>query len=248
MEVIPAIDLRDGRCVRLYQGDYDRETVFSDDPTSVALKWQDMGAPRLHVVDLDGAATGVPANLEALRRICEAVSVPIQTGGGIRSLDSAARVLDMGVHRFVLGTSAVEDPALVEQACRRFGAEAVVVGVDARDGMAATWGWRETTGVSALDLIRKMAALGVRRFVYTDISRDGTLTSPNFGAIEEIAKGCDASLVVSGGVSSPEHVERLASLGVEGVIIGRALYTGDVDLREAISAAASQRASNEVKP
>ena len=248
MEVIPAIDLRDGRCVRLYQGDYDRETVFSDDPTSVALRWQDMGAPRLHVVDLDGAATGVPANLEALRRICEAVSVPIQTGGGIRSLESAERVLDMGVQRFVLGTIAVEDPALVEQACRRFGAEAVVVGVDARDGMAATWGWREATDVSALDLIRKMVALGVRRFVYTDISRDGTLTSPNFGAIEEIAAGCDASLVVSGGVSSAEHVERLASLGVEGVIIGRALYTGDVNLEEAISRAASQRSNNEVKP
>ena len=248
MEVIPAIDLRDGRCVRLYQGDYERETVFSDDPTSVALRWQDMGAPRLHVVDLDGAATGVPANLEALRRICEAVSVPIQTGGGIRSLESAERALDMGVQRFVLGTSAVEEPALVEQACRRFGAEAVVVGVDARDGMAATWGWRETTGVPALDLIRSMAGLGVRRFVYTDISRDGTLTSPNFGAIEEISGGCDAYLVVSGGVSSPEHVERLASLGVEGVIIGRALYTGDVDLEEAISRAASQRSNSEVKP
>ncbi len=248
MEVIPAIDLRDGRCVRLYQGDYDRETVFSDDPTSVALKWQDMGAPRLHLVDLDGAATGVPANLEALRRICEAVSVPIQTGGGIRSLDSAARVLDMGVQRFILGTSAVEEPALVEQACRRFGAAAVVVGVDARDGMAAIRGWRETTGVSALDLIRSMAGLGVRRFVYTDISRDGTLTSPNFGAIEDIAQGCGASLVVSGGVSSPDHVERLASLGVEGVVIGRALYTGDVDLGEAIAKAESQRSSNEVKP
>ena len=248
MEVIPAIDLRDGRCVRLYQGDYDRETVFSDDPTSVALNWQEMGARRLHVVDLDGAATGVPANLEALRRICEAVSVPVQTGGGIRSLDSAARVLDMGVQRFILGTSAVEEPALVEQACRRFGAEAVVVGVDARDGMAAIRGWRETTGVSALDLIRRMAGLGVRRFVYTDISRDGTLTSPNFGAIEDIAQGCDASLVVSGGVSSPDHVERLASLGVEGVIIGRALYTGDVNLEEAIAKAESQRSSNEVKP
>ena len=248
MEVIPAIDLRDGRCVRLYQGDYNRETVFSDDPTSVALKWQEMGAPRLHVVDLDGAATGVPANLEALRRICEAVSVPIQIGGGIRSLDSAARVLDMGVRRFILGTSAVEEPALVEQAFSRFGAEAVVMGVDARDGMAATWGWREATGVSALDLIRSMVGLGVGRFVYTDISRDGTLTSPNFGAIEEIAGGCDASLVVSGGVSSPDHVERLASLGMEGVIIGRALYTGDVELVEAISRAGLQQPSSEVKP
>ena len=248
MEVIPAIDLRDGRCVRLYQGDYDRETVFSDDPTSVALRWQQMGAPRLHVVDLDGAATGTPANLETLRRICEAVSVPIQTGGGIRSLDSAARVLDMGVQRFILGTSAVEEPELVEQACRRFGAEAVVVGVDARNGMAAVRGWRETTGVSALDLIRDMIELGVRRFVYTDISRDGTLTSPNFGAIEEIAAGCDASLVVSGGVAAAEHVERLASMGVEGVIIGRALYTGDVDLGGAISRAASLQHRSEVKP
>ena len=237
MEVIPAIDMRGGRCVRLYQGDYDRETVFSDDPASVALEWQELGAPRLHVVDLDGAATGVQANLDALRLICEAVSVPIQTGGGIRDMDSARRVLDMGVQRFILGTSAVEEPSLVERACSRFGAEAVVVGVDARDGMAAIRGWRETTSVSALDLIRSMTGLGARRFVYTDISRDGTLSSPNFGAIEDIARGCDVSLVVSGGVSSPEHVERLASLGVEGVIIGRALYTGDVDLREAIARA-----------
>ena len=237
MEVIPAIDLRDGRCVRLYQGDYDRETVFSDDPTSVALRWQELGAPRLHVVDLDGAATGISANLEALRRICEAVSVPVQTGGGIRDLDSAGRALVMGVQRFILGTIAVEEPAIVEQACRRFGAEAVLVGVDARDGMAAVRGWRETTGVPALELIRDMIGRGVRRFVYTDISRDGTLTSPNFEAIEEIAMGCDASLVVSGGVASAEHVERLASLGVEGVIIGRALYTGDVEQREAISSA-----------
>ena len=237
MEVIPAIDMRGGRCVRLYQGDYDRETVFSDDPASVALEWQELGAPRLHVVDLDGAATGVQANLDALRLICEAVSVPIQTGGGIRDMDSARRVLDMGVQRFILGTSAVEEPSLVERACSQFGAEAVVVGVDARDGMAAIRGWRETTSVSALDLIRSMTGLGARRFVYTDISRDGTLSSPNFGAIEDIARGCDVSLVVSGGVSSPEHVERLASLGVEGVIIGRALYTGDVDLREAIARA-----------
>ena len=189
------------------------------------------------MVDLDGAATGVPSNLEALRLICEAVSVPIQTGGGIRSLESAARAMDMGVQRFILGTSAVEEPALVELACSRFGTEAVVVGVDARDGMAAVRGWRETTGVSALELIRSMTALGVRRFVYTDISRDGTLTSPNFEAIEEVAQGCDASLVVSGGVSSAEHVAQLASMGVEGVIIGRSLYTGDVDLGDAISRA-----------
>ena len=249
MEVIPAIDLREGRCVRLYQGDYDRETVFSDDPASVALDWQEMGAPRIHVVDLDGAATGVQANLDALRRICQAVRVPVQTGGGIRDVDSAVRALDAGAQRIILGTTAVEEPSLVEQACSRFGSEAVVVGVDARDGMAAVRGWRTTTGVSALDLIRRMADLGVRRFVYTDVSRDGTLTSPNFEAIEDVAMRCEAALVVSGGVASAEHVERLAAMGVEGVIIGRAIYTGDVDLREAISRAATARQPlDEVRP
>ncbi len=239
MEVIPAIDLRDGKCVRLYQGDYNRETVFSDDPASVALDWQESGAARIHVVDLDGAATGALANLEALRRICRAVRVPVQAGGGIRDVDSATRVMDAGAQRIILGTAAVKEPSLVERACSRFGAEAVAVGVDARDGMAAVRGWRETTGVSALDLMRSMADLGVRRFVYTDISRDGTLTSPNFEAIEDVAARCDAALVVSGGVASSEHVARLAAMGVEGVIIGRALYTGDVALKEAISRAQS---------
>ena len=235
MEVIPAIDLRGGRCVRLYQGDYDRETVYSDDPLAVALRWQEMGAPRIHIVDLDGAASGIQTNLEVLKRLGDSMDVPLQVGGGIRDMKSAENILDIGVQRIVLGTSAVEDPSLVGQACRRFGTEAVVVGVDARDGVVAIRGWREPSSITALDLIHRMTALGVGRFIYTDISRDGTLSEPNFQAIEELIEGCDATLVASGGVSSIGHLERLATLGVEGAIIGKALYTGDIDLREAIS-------------
>ena len=235
MEVIPAIDLRAGMCVRLYQGDYDRETVYSDDPVKVALEWQEMGARRIHLVDLDGAASGVQANLDVVRRIANAVDAPIQFGGGIRSAHAAEGILDMGVQRIILGTSAVEAPSFVEQACRRFGADAVIVGVDARDGMVAVRGWRETSSTSALDLIHSMAALGVKRFIYTDIARDGTLSSPNFNAIEAIVRGCDSFLVASGGVSSLEHIRRLDSLGLEGAIVGKALYSGDIDLREAVS-------------
>ena len=235
MEVIPAIDLRAGRCVRLYQGDYDRETVYSDDPVRVALEWQEMGARRIHLVDLDGAASGVQANLDVVKRIANEVDAPIQLGGGIRNLSAAESILDMGVQRIILGTSAVENPSLVEQACRRFGADAVIVGVDARDGMVAVRGWRETSSTSALDLIHSMAALGVKRFIYTDIARDGTLSSPNFNAIEAIVQECDSFLVASGGVSSLEHIRRLDSLGLEGAIVGKALYSGDIDLREAVS-------------
>ena len=235
MEVIPSIDLRGGRCVRLYQGDYNRETVYSDDPLEVALRWQEMGAPRIHIVDLDGAAAGIQANLEVIKRLGDSMDVPLQVGGGIRDMSSVQIILDIGVQRIVLGTSAVENPSLVEQACRRFGKEAVIVGVDARDGMVAIRGWRESSSITALDLIHRMTALGVGRFIYTDISRDGTLSEPNFQAIEGIIKDCDATLVAAGGISSIEHLVRLASLGVEGAIIGKALYTGDIDLREAIA-------------
>jgi phosphoribosylformimino-5-aminoimidazole carboxamide ribotide isomerase len=235
MEVIPSIDLRGGRCVRLYQGDYDKETVYSDDPLAMAIQWQEMGAPRIHIVDLDGAASGIQANLEVLKGLGSSMGVPLQVGGGIRDMNSAENILDFGVQRIVLGTSAVENPSLVEQACRRFGTGAVVVGVDARDGMVAIRGWRESSSINALDLIHHMKALGVGRFIYTDISRDGTLSEPNFQAIEALIKDCDVTMVASGGVSSIEHLERLASLGVEGAIIGKALYTGDIDLKEAIS-------------
>ena len=237
MEVIPAIDLRGGRCVRLYQGDYAQETVYSDDPVEVALRWQEAGAVRLHVVDLDGAAQGEPTNLDVVASIAGSIWTPLQLGGGIRSIDTIERAIAMGAGRVVLGTSAVGDPGLVETACHEFGADAIIVGVDARDGLVATRGWLETSGIAAIDLVRQMTSLGVTRFVYTDIARDGTMTEPNFQAIEDLMKSADASVIASGGVSTLEHLSRLAGLGVEGAIVGKALYEGAIDLREAIAVA-----------
>lgn len=241
MEVVPAIDIRHGRCVRLFQGDYARETVYSENPVDMALKWESEGAPRLHLVDLDGAAAGWPVNLRTVEAIVKAVKIPVQIGGGIRTKETAARMLSLGVKRVVLGTAAVENPPLVKELCAEY-AEAVMVGIDARDGMAATRGWIEASAVSAEDLACRMGEAGVKRIIYTDINRDGTLTEPNFAAIDRLVKGVRLAVIASGGVASVEHVRRLVPLGVEGVIIGRALYTGDVKLKEALAAAGGSHA------
>ena len=233
MEIIPAIDIKGGKCVRLYQGDYSQETVFSEDPVSIALHWQSSGASRLHLVDLDGAKVGEPRHLDIIREIVRAIQLPIQLGGGIRSLETVEQVLRIGVQRAILGTAAAEEPELVKEACHRFG-EAIVVGIDARDGYVAIQGWQRRTDITALEMIKQMSALGVSRFIYTDISRDGTLTEPNFKAIAELLAGTNLPLIASGGISSLEHLYRLSQLGVEGAIVGRALYTGDIDLKEAI--------------
>ncbi|MFQ5860188.1 MAG: 1-(5-phosphoribosyl)-5-[(5-phosphoribosylamino)methylideneamino]imidazole-4-carboxamide isomerase [Dehalococcoidia bacterium] len=239
MEVIPAIDLRGGRCVRLYQGDFQRETVYSDDPVAMALQWQEQGAPRLHIVDLDGAQQGLPVNLKVLQETVSRVDIPLQVGGGLRRLEMGQQLLDMGVERLVFGTIAVEQPHLVQEACQRFGSERVVVAVDARDGIVAVRGWEERTSVGAVDLVRAMAALGVSRFLYTDIARDGTLTEPNFDAIEGLVGETGANILASGGIASLEHLRRLKALGVEGAIIGSALYSGRIRLEEALKVAAS---------
>ena len=235
MEVIPAIDLRDGRCVRLYQGDFSREEVFSDDPVAVARGWQAQGATRIHVVDLDGAATGSLSNLGVIEGIASAVDVPVQVGGGIRSLDAARRLVDMGVRRIVLGTSAVEEPALVARALHAFGQEAVVVSIDARDGRVAVRGWAAQSDLDALDLVRSMASLGVHRFLYTDIARDGTMTEPNFSAVADVL-GLGEPVIAAGGIAAVKHLVRLARLGAEGAIVGRALYAGAFGLPEALEA------------
>lgn len=236
MEIIPAIDLKGGRCVRLYQGDFDRVTVFAGDPAEVARRWEEAGSKRIHVVDLDGAREGHPMNLEAISNILSSVKVPVQAGGGIRSRENARQVLGMGVERVVLGTAAVEDARLVVQLCTTFGEEAIVVSVDAREGMVAIRGWQERTEIEATTLVKRMGDLGVRRFVYTDVARDGTLTGPNFAAIEQLVEETEQRIIAAGGISSVAHLTRLASLGVEGAIVGRALYTGDIDLREALEA------------
>lgn len=233
MEVIPAIDIRGGRCVRLYQGDYARETVFSNDPVAVARRWAAEGALRLHLVDLDGARQGRPVNQRVIADIIRDVSVPVQVGGGVRDMAAIEELLAAGADRAILGTAAVREPDLVREACARYG-EHIVVSVDAREGLAATEAWRETSEMRAEDLMRAMVELGVQRFVYTDITRDGTMTEPDFAAYRSAVKAVEAAIIASGGVASLEHLRRLASIGVEGAIVGRALYDGRVELREAL--------------
>ena len=240
MEVIPAIDLREGRCVRLYQGDYAQEEIFGVDPVAIALRWQSEGAKLLHVVDLDGAASGSPKNVDAIRAIASSVEVTLEVGGGIRDMEKAVLLSDAGADRLVLGTSAVEDPDLVTQMLERFGVDSVVVSVDAKDGWAALRGWKQSSQMKALDLMDRMVALGVSRFEYTDISRDGTMTEPNFEAVTEAVNYVSVPIIAAGGIANVRHLERLAELGVEGAIVGKALYTGAVILPEVLDKLSSQ--------
>jgi phosphoribosylformimino-5-aminoimidazole carboxamide ribotide isomerase len=235
MELIPAIDLKDGRCVRLYQGDFAQTTVYSDDPVATARRWLDQGATRLHVVDLDGARGGRPANTDAVLAIVQAAGVPVQLGGGLRREEDVSAALALGVERVILGTAAVEQADLVARLAARFG-DRVIVGVDARDGLVATAGWTETADVRAIDLVRHMADLGVQRVIYTDISRDGTLTEPNFAALAELIRPGGPAIIASGGIATVAHVRRLAELGAEGAIVGKALYDGKIDLPAALRA------------
>ena len=239
MEVIPSIDLKSGRCVRLYQGDYQRETVYSEDPLAVAQTWQDQRAPRLHLVDLDGAAAGTPVNLDTISSIIDRLTIPVQVGGGIRDQQTADRLLDAGADRVVIGTAAVQNPALVEQLCRKYGGHRVVVAVDARDGQVAIKGWTEKTAIDVLDLAKQMSLLGVTRILYTDIQRDGTLTEPNFEANADLVKETGLAVLASGGIASVEHIRRLTQTGVEGAVVGSALYTGAMSLPDALAAVAT---------
>ena len=233
MEVIPAVDIRGGKCVRFFQGDYDRETVFADDPVDAAVRWAGLGARWLHVVDLDGAKLGEPVNLDIVERIASSTNASVQVGGGVRSIETARRVLSVGADRVLIGTAAIENPEVAREACERFGPESVIVSVDARDGYVALKGWTETSAVRAIDLVADLMAVGVLRFMYTDIARDGTLTEPNFSAVQALVPQAP-SLLAAGGISSLGHLKRLASLGVEGAIVGTAVYTGSIDLREAV--------------
>jgi phosphoribosylformimino-5-aminoimidazole carboxamide ribotide isomerase len=234
MEIIPAVDIKGGKCVRLYQGDYRRETVFSEDPVAVALEWQSQGAKRLHLVDLDGAADGEPRNVAIVETVVKQIGIPVQVGGGIRDEVTVAKLLAIGVGRVILGTAAVDNPELIQRLCQKYG-EAIVVGIDARDGRVAIHGWQKGTEIAALELGLKMATLGVRRIIYTDIKRDGTLTKPGFEVIAEMVEGVNLPVIAAGGVSALSHLRKLGELGVEGAIVGRALYTGDINLREALA-------------
>jgi phosphoribosylformimino-5-aminoimidazole carboxamide ribotide isomerase len=234
MQIIPAVDIKNRKCVRLYQGDYNRETVFSDDPAAVAMQWKSMGASHLHVVDLDGAAAGEPRNLDIAATIVRETGLPVQLGGGIRTEAAVEQALDAGIARVIMGTIAVENPDLLKKLCARFG-ESIIVSVDARNGYVATRGWLTSTESRALDFSRRLVDLGVKRMLYTDIQRDGTLTEPDFQTIGDLARNVKLPVIAAGGVATVEHLRTLKKLGAEGAIIGKALYTGNVDLKEALS-------------
>ncbi len=243
MEVIPAIDLLDGKCVRLYQGDYNRSETFNENPVEVARNWVEQGTTRLHVVDLDGAKQGKSVNLAAIEAIVRAIDIPVQVGGGLRDRTSVAQLLGLGVQRIILGTVAVEKPELVTELCQEF-PQQVVVGIDARNGKVATRGWLETSEVAATELAQRMAQQGAAAIIYTDIHRDGTLKGPNMEALKELAAAIDIPVIASGGVSSLTDLLSLLALeplGVTGAIVGRAIYTGDVNLKEAVQAVGNGR-------
>lgn len=239
MLLIPAIDLREGKCVRLVEGRLDEETVYSDDPSAMAALWQDQGARMLHVVDLDGAFAGAPKNLDGLKEILSAVDIPVQVGGGIRSMETIESLLGMGVARVILGTVAIVNPALVSEACERYG-EAVLVGIDGRNGQVAIEGWGLTVEKGTVELALDMKKLGVKRVVFTDIRRDGKLQGPNLEATGQLAQETGLKVVASGGVSTLNDlraIRAMESLGVDAVIMGKALYSGAIDLREALAVA-----------
>ncbi|MGF1459727.1 MAG: 1-(5-phosphoribosyl)-5-[(5-phosphoribosylamino)methylideneamino]imidazole-4-carboxamide isomerase [Leptolyngbyaceae cyanobacterium] len=238
MEVIPAIDLLEGRCVRLYQGDYNQSQVFNENPVDVARRWADEGATRLHLVDLDGAKAGKPENVQAIEAIAAAVDIPIEVGGGLRNRDRVAVLFNIGVRYAILGTAAVENPNLVSTLSVEFPGQ-IIVGIDARDSKVATRGWLETSELDAIALAQDMAQRGAAAVIYTDIKRDGTLKGPNLEALRAIAEATSVPIIASGGVSSVTDLLSLLTLerlGVSGVIIGKALYTGDVNLTEALRA------------
>ncbi|HET7035834.1 MAG TPA: 1-(5-phosphoribosyl)-5-[(5-phosphoribosylamino)methylideneamino]imidazole-4-carboxamide isomerase [Thermomicrobiaceae bacterium] len=231
MLIIPALDLRAGRCVRLTQGDFDRETRYDDDPLAVARRWQRLGARWLHVVDLDGARMGVPAQLPLVRAIA-ALGVPVELGGGLRTLDDLRAAIDAGAGRVVIGTAAVEDPALLREAVTIFGAERVVLGLDARAGQVALRGWREQSTVPVEAVVSGAREAGVRRVIFTDIARDGTLSAPNYAAIAAVAR-LGLPVIASGGVATREQLARLAAIrGVEAAIVGKALYAGAITIED----------------
>ncbi len=239
MVILPAIDLKGGKCVRLYQGDFNQSTVFSDYPEEMALKWQQQGAKHLHIVDLDGAKKGEPVNVFSIKKILETVRIPIEVGGGIRTLENIEDLLDMGIERVILGSTAVSNPALIREAAREFG-EKVVVGVDAKQGFVAVDGWLSFSDLTVLDLAIEVGDMGISTIIYTDIAKDGTLAGHNAEATADLARQAGISVIASGGVASLDDIRALKAHeadGIEGVVIGRALYTGALDLAEALKIA-----------
>jgi phosphoribosylformimino-5-aminoimidazole carboxamide ribotide isomerase len=237
MQIWPAIDLRGGKCVRLKQGDYQRETTYGDDPAEMARRWIDQGAECLHLVDLDGARDGSNANLPAVESILAAVSVPCELGGGIRDEGTIERLLGIGLDRLVVGTRALKEPDWFRAVCRKYPGQ-LALGIDAKNGLVATDGWLKTSTTPAIDLARQFSAEPLAAIIYTDIAKDGMLQGPNLDAMAEMNAAVDRDVIASGGVTTASDVRRLAEIGLAGCIIGRALYEGTLSLPDALAAAA----------
>ena len=233
MILYPAIDIYNGKCVRLTQGKFDQATVYYDNPLDAAKKWAGLGAAWLHVVDLNGALEGRPVNIKPIEEIMMTVDLPVQIGGGIRNEDTAEIFLTMGAGRVVLGSAAVEDPDLIQILCVKY-ENRLAVGIDARDGKVAIHGWKETLDKEAISAAQELEGIGVRNIIYTDISRDGTMTGPNFPAIEKMIGSVGIPITISGGISSLDDLRKAKELGAEGAILGRSLYEGKIDLKEAL--------------
>jgi len=234
--IIPAIDIKGGKCVRLEQGLMDKETIFSDHPEKVALQWERKGAKRLHIVDLDGAVYGKPFNKKGIKKILDTVSVPVELGGGIRDLDTIEEYIDLGIDQIIIGTIAYKKSHLVEVACKRYPGK-IIISIDAKDNYVSVEGWTEPTSITAIDLAKRFEDMGIAAFIYTDIQRDGMRSGPNIDGIREFAKGINVGVIAAGGVSSMKDIEDLLTLqkdGVNGIITGRALYDGSIKLEEAI--------------
>lgn len=239
MRILPAIDLRVGKCVRLVEGKIENETIFSDDPVSVAKSWEDLGAEIIHLVDLDGAFAGRPRNLEIIEEIVKTVKIPVQLGGGIRNMKTITQLLDMGVERVILGTIAINKPEIVKEACEKYG-DRIVVGIDAKDGLVAIEGWEATVEKTILELALEMEKIGIKRVLYTDVRRDGTLKGPNLEGLKNLASKSGLKVIASGGVSSLDDIRAIKELeqfGVDEVIVGKALYTGAVSMEDLLAIA-----------
>lgn len=234
MQLYPAIDLKNGQCVRLKQGKFKEITVYSHTPEKVAAYWQAQGASYLHLVDLDGALAGHSVNDEVIKRIADTISIPIEIGGGIRSEGAIASMLSLGVYRVIIGTKAVENPEFLQDMVKKFGKDRIVAGVDAKDGMVAVEGWEKVSGISALELCERMKEYGVGHIVYTDISRDGMLSGPNVSYTKKLTEDTGLDIIASGGMSSMEDLRKLYEAGVHGAIIGKALYEKRIDLKKAV--------------
>lgn len=233
MIVYPAIDVRNGKCVRLIKGEFEKESIYGESPVEMAIRWQSEGAEYLHMVDLDGAKEGMSKNLGVVQAVCKTLKIPVQLGGGIRTMDNVEEVLDSGVSRVILGTAAVRDQRFVKEVLNKYGSK-IAIGIDAKDGFVAIEGWLETSSFRAVEFGRMMQQLGAGTIIYTDISKDGMLTGPNLGAMEEMAKALDIDVIASGGVAGLSDIEALRSTGVTGVITGKALYIDAFKLGDAI--------------